>query len=173
VKTAEGGFGEQSTSEDDGDDADLGSDGDFEDWDSSSLASKSTEGAVPIKLAGLKHAMSIRLDFLEIGESLENRLQLLRFFVSDSVGLVPPTAVDVVRWRKCGVLRWLVAESFVHLEAMAVSDMQISYRLNYVTFLAKSTIPSSMKDWGHSSTFQISSNHLLMACSLIIIASLT
>jgi hypothetical protein len=37
VKTAEEGFGEQSASEDDGDDADLGSDDDFEDWDSSSL----------------------------------------------------------------------------------------------------------------------------------------
>jgi hypothetical protein len=27
--------------------------------------------------------------------------------MSDSVGLLPP-AVDIVRWRKCGVLRWLV-----------------------------------------------------------------
>jgi hypothetical protein len=29
------------------------------------------------------------------------------------VGLAPPNAVDIVRWRKCGVLRWLVSESFV------------------------------------------------------------
>jgi hypothetical protein len=36
---------------------------------SSSLTLSSTKGAVPAELAGLKHAMSIRLDFLEIGEA--------------------------------------------------------------------------------------------------------
>jgi hypothetical protein len=47
VNTAEKSFGEQSVSDDHGDDADLGSDSDVEDSDSSSLSSLSTEGAVP------------------------------------------------------------------------------------------------------------------------------
>ncbi len=54
---------------DDGDDDNIGSDGDVEDWDSSSLPATSTKGAVPKILADLKLAMSIGLDFLEIGES--------------------------------------------------------------------------------------------------------
>jgi hypothetical protein len=69
VKTAEGSFGEQFRIWGDGDDGDFGSDGDVEAWDSSSLAVTSTEGAVPKILAGFKLAMSIGLDFLEIGES--------------------------------------------------------------------------------------------------------
>jgi hypothetical protein len=88
--------------------------------------------------------LEYKLSLLSNDECLEDRLELLRFFVSDSVGLAPPNAVDIMRWRKCGVLRWMVAESFVRLEAPAVSDMQISSRLKYVTFLGKSTIPSSM-----------------------------
>jgi hypothetical protein len=56
VKTAEGSFVEQSLS---GDDGDLGSDGDVEDWDSSSLAATLAEGAVPKILAGFKLDMSI------------------------------------------------------------------------------------------------------------------
>jgi hypothetical protein len=69
VKTAEGSFGEQSVSGDHGDDSDLGSDDNVGDWDSSYLASTSTEGAVSKMLAGFKLSMSIRFDFLEIGES--------------------------------------------------------------------------------------------------------
>ncbi len=88
--------------------------------------------------------LKYKLSLLRDDECLEDRLQLLRFFVSDSVGLAPPNAVDIVRWRKCGVLRWLVAESFIRLDALAVSDMQITLRLKYVTFLGKSAIPSSM-----------------------------
>jgi hypothetical protein len=37
MKTAEGSYGYQSVSEDHGDDADLRSDGDVQDWDSASL----------------------------------------------------------------------------------------------------------------------------------------
>jgi hypothetical protein len=54
---------------DDDEDGDLGSGSDVEDWDSSSLAATSTEGAVPEILADVKLAMSIGLDFLGIGES--------------------------------------------------------------------------------------------------------
>jgi hypothetical protein len=88
--------------------------------------------------------LKYKLSLLRDEEFLENRLELLRFFVSDSVGLVPPNAVDIVRWRNCGVLRWLVTESFVHLEALAGSNMQITHRLKYVTFLGNSTIPPTM-----------------------------
>jgi hypothetical protein len=69
VKTPEGSFGEQSVSGDHGDDVDLGSDDDVGVWDSSSLDSILTEGAVPKILAGLKLDMSIGLDFLQTGES--------------------------------------------------------------------------------------------------------
>jgi hypothetical protein len=96
----------------------------------------------------IRHEFKTKLEYkvslLRGDESLEDRLQLLRFLVSDVAGLAPPSAVDAVRWRKCGVLRWLVAESFTRLEALAVSDMRISHRLKYVTLLGKSTIPSSM-----------------------------
>jgi hypothetical protein len=54
---------------DDGDDGDLGSGSDSEDWDSSSLVEASPEGAVPKILADFKLAMSIGMDFLEIGDS--------------------------------------------------------------------------------------------------------
>jgi hypothetical protein len=69
VKTAEGSFGDQFVSEDHGDDADIWSDGDAEVSDSSALAPTSNKGAVPAISASLKLVMSIKLDFLEIGET--------------------------------------------------------------------------------------------------------
>jgi hypothetical protein len=60
-----------------------------------------------------KMMLEYKLSLLRDDECLEDRLQLLRFIVSDSVGLAPPNAVDISRWRKCGVLRWLVTESFL------------------------------------------------------------
>jgi hypothetical protein len=53
----------------DGDDGDLGSCSDVEDWDSSSLTATSSEGAVPKISADFKLTMSIGLDLLGIGES--------------------------------------------------------------------------------------------------------
>jgi hypothetical protein len=63
VKTAEGSFGEKSVSGGDGDDGDLRFDGDVGNWDSTSLAETSVEGAIPKKLACFKLAISIGLDF--------------------------------------------------------------------------------------------------------------
>ncbi len=63
MKTAAGRFGEKSVSGGDGDDGDLGFDGDVGNWDSTSLAERSAEGAIPKILACFKLAMSIGLDF--------------------------------------------------------------------------------------------------------------
>jgi hypothetical protein len=40
--------------------------------------------------------LEYKLSLLRDEEILENRLQLLRFFVSDSVGLAAPNAIDIV-----------------------------------------------------------------------------
>jgi hypothetical protein len=64
----EGSFGEESGSDYDTDDADLWTDSDSEDWDSSSLPQTAYEDALPAELAGLKLDMTTNLDLLARGD---------------------------------------------------------------------------------------------------------
>jgi hypothetical protein len=118
--------------------------GGFRDQDLTTFIDAEIESGIYTFRCEVDGMLRYKLTLLRDDESLEDRLQLLSFFMSDSDVFVSPNAVDMIRWRKCGVLRWLVTESFIRLEAVAVSDMQIARRLKHVTFLGKNSIPSSM-----------------------------
>lgn len=49
---------------------------------------------------------------------LEGSLAVLDFLVKEQ-GMVPPSAFDTIRWRRCGVLRWLVEEGMIDLQRTA------------------------------------------------------
>jgi ankyrin repeat protein len=74
--------------------------------------------------------------------NLDNRLRTLEYLVFEKKQ-PPPSIIDVIRWRQCGVLRWMVDKSFVDLNALALNDHQLrSYKK--ALFLGSQAIPSAM-----------------------------
>jgi UvrD/REP helicase N-terminal domain len=83
-----------------------------------------------------------RLSLLEDDPSLESRLSLLKTLIMRN-GAPPPHPLNLVRCRQCGVIRWLVAESVVHLNIQA-SCMQSALGIVKPQFLGGCSIPKQM-----------------------------
>jgi hypothetical protein len=57
-------------------------------------------------------------------DDLVDRLRTLEYLIFEK-DQDPPSVIDVVRWRLCGVLRWMVEQSFVDLSDLARDDRQL------------------------------------------------
>jgi len=53
--------------------------------------------------------------------SLNGRLKILKYLVKEKKCL-PPNPLDAVRFRQCGILRWMVDESMLNLKAKAFEN---------------------------------------------------
>ena len=76
-------------------------------------------------------------------EGLTARLGVLDFLVKEK-GMDPPSALDAVRWRRCGVLRWLVDEKLVDLQSPATLNISAK-DAKTLQVLDKHLIPSTMQ----------------------------
>lgn len=82
----------------------------------------------------LEQLVAYKLRLLQDDDDLDVRLKAIDFLMSNC-GLSPPNAVDLIRWRQCGVLRWLVEKAFIDLSGLANEEEQILCRCKSVTFV--------------------------------------
>jgi hypothetical protein len=72
-----------------------------------------------------KQIYNYQIALLQDSPSPPGRIQILDFLVNEQKRR-PPNAVDPIRMRQCGVLRWMVEESLVKLDSKAAVDANIN-----------------------------------------------
>jgi len=87
--------------------------------------------------------LSARVFLSTDDETLPNRLKLLEYLVQ-VLKIPPPSALDVIRWRRAGVLRWLVDDGFVDLETPARRYSHAINDAKLLQTLGEQTIPVDM-----------------------------
>lgn len=66
-----------------------------------------------------------QVHYLEDDASLPGRLRILEVLVSER-GMKPPTVLEAIRVRQCGIVRWIISNSFVRLQDQAIKDSTLN-----------------------------------------------
>jgi len=90
-----------------------------------------------IKLAQYK------IKLLSDDDGLENSLAVLDFLVKEKQ-MPAPSAIDTIRWRRCGILRWLVYGTLINLNGPASGYPQAVQQAQTLQFLGGNSIPSEI-----------------------------
>jgi len=90
-----------------------------------------------------KRMLKHKLRLLQDDDELQGRLKVLDYLVKDK-SMSPPNALDVIRWRQCGVLRWLVENSFLDLQEKACKDPVMVRGGKNFMFTSGQKIPQTM-----------------------------
>jgi len=98
------------------------------------------KSCLPMKNCGF---LGIKIMELEDDIMLDRRLKVLDFLLRE-VDQRPPDVLKCVRWRQCGVLRWLVAEGFVDLWSLAAAQKEFAQEAGKLRFLGGRPIPGYM-----------------------------
>ncbi|CAB9504446.1 tetratricopeptide repeat and ankyrin repeat containing 1 [Seminavis robusta] len=89
--------------------------------------------------------VGFKIQILEDDEHLPNRLNLLDFLVLE-IGLPPPNPLDCIRWRQCGVLRWMEEKGITDLKSksLACKEPFVTGRKKVDSFLGNQAIPKQL-----------------------------
>lgn len=91
--------------------------------------------------------LEYKIVLLKDAESLAKQLEVLNYLVNCK-GLEPPSALSVLRWRRCGVLRWLVSIGAVDLSAKASTRSNLVRETKGIGFLGGRRMPPELSVGG-------------------------
>ena len=84
-----------------------------------------------------------KLCLLEDDRSLQDRLKVLDYLVKEK-GMPVPNAVSVIKWRQCGILRWLTENGFTDLQEAACENATLVREAKDLTILGGKKIPRTV-----------------------------
>jgi hypothetical protein len=92
---------------------------------------------------GFSKMIQDRIQLMGDDKTLSGRLKVLDYLVKEK-SMSPPNVLSVIRWRQCGVLRWLVESSYIDLHVAACKDPVVALDGKGLMFLGGRAIPNSM-----------------------------
>jgi hypothetical protein len=69
--------------------------------------------------------LNYQTSFLEDSDSLPDRIEILNLLM-DTKMVRPPNPLDPVKMRQCGILRWMLHQSYLNLDMKVIFDRQLS-----------------------------------------------
>jgi len=84
-----------------------------------------------------------RIRLLSDDACLEGSQAVVDFLVHEQ-GMHPPNAFDLIRWRRCGMLRWLVDRQMIDLHCSPISYPHAAQEIETLQVLCEQPIPDTM-----------------------------
>jgi len=107
------------------------------------MKEKIGEGKLPTRLYHFQQLLKYKIKLLQDDEDLDGRLKVLDYLVKEKQQ-PRPSPLDPIRFRQCGVLRWMVKESLIELTAAAKEDRQLFKAAKELQFLGSQNIPTAL-----------------------------